>query len=417
MSAHAENLALQAAVPRGVARLMGSNLAAQSAEQMAIAAASIVAVADLGAGPAAAGWLQTAQTLPFLLLAIPAGLIADRASRTRLMVAAEALRALCLLAVVALAAHGGLSLAVLGLLGFLGAAGTVAYSVAAPSLVPALVRREALAKVNARLELARSAAFAAGPAVAGFLVARGVGLAFGAATLLSVVAVMLLAGLREPPRAVPARQAVVAELGAGVRFIARHRLMRPVALTAVVFNVSFFVIQAIYVPHAVRDLGLSPEGVGASMASYGAGMVAGALLAPVLARHLRFGAQVAIGPLAGFAAALAMLATLGWPSPLLAALSFFLIGAGPIVWTITTTTLRQAVTPPALLGRVSAALLAATWGARPVGAALAAAIAAGPGIGACLLVATLGFAIQAVILLTSPVARLPRLPDAVSDWT
>lgn len=417
MSAHAETLALPAATPRGIARLMGSNLAAQSAEQIALAAASLVAVADLGAGPAEAGWLQTAQTLPFLLLAIPAGLIADRASRTRLMVAAEALRAACLLAVVMLAARGALSVPALGLLGFLGATGTVAYSVAAPSLVSSLVRREGLARVNARLELARSAAFAAGPALAGWLVARGVGLAFGVATALSLSTVTLLAGLREPARDAPARRAAMAELGAGIGFIAGHRLLRPVALTAIVFNLSFFVIQAIYVPHAVRDLGLSPAGVGASMASYGVGMIAGALLAPALARRLRFGTQVAIGPLAGLAAALAMLATLAWPTPLLAGLSFLLIGAGPIVWTITTTTLRQAVTPPALLGRVSAALLAATWGARPLGAALAAAIAAGPGIGACLAVATAGFAIQAAILLASPVARLATLPDAVSDWT
>lgn len=414
MSAHAETLA---AVPRGITRLVLCNLAAQSAEQIAVAAAAIVAVADLGAAPAQAGWLQTAQTLPFLLLAIPAGLLADRASRTWLMVAAEALRAACLLAVVALVARGSLTLPLLGLLGFLVAIGTLAYSVAAPSLVPALARRERLGTINARLELARSAAFAAGPALAGFLVARGAGLAFDAAALLSLMGVVLLAGLREPPRAARPHRPAMAEIGAGIVFIARHELLRPVALTAVVFNVSFFIMQAIYVPHAVRDLGLSPAGVGASMASYGAGMVAGALLAPGLARRLRFGLQVAIGPLAGFAAALAMLATLAWPTPILAALSFLLIGAGPIIWTITTTTLRQAVTPPALLGRVSAALLTATWGVRPLGAASAALIASGAGIGACLFIATAGFAIQAAILLASPVARLAALPDAVSDWT
>ena len=374
MSARSEIFAAPAVAPHGIARLIFCNLAAQSAEQIAVAAAAIVAVADLGAAPGQAGWLQTAQTLPFLLLAIPAGLAADRASRTRLMVGAEALRAVCLLGLVTLAARGSLTLPLLGLFGFLAATGTLAYSVAAPSLVPALARREHLARVNTRLELARSAAFAAGPALAGFLVARGAGLAFGAAALLSITGMVLLAGLREPPRTIPARRPAMAELGAGFVFIARHKLLRPVALTAVVFNLSFFVMQAIYVPHAVSDLDLSSAGIGAGMASYGAGMLAGALLA--LARRLRFGPQVAIGPLVGFAASLAMLATLAWPTPLLAALSFFLIGA-----------------------------------------AAAALIASGPGIGACLFVATTGFAIQAAILLASPIARLSALPDAVSDWT
>ncbi len=374
MSARSEIFAAPAVAPHGIARLIFCNLAAQSAEQIAVAAAAIVAVADLGAAPGQAGWLQTAQTLPFLLLTIPAGLAADRASRTRLMVGAEALRAVCLLGLVTLAARGSLTLPLLGLFGFLAATGTLAYSVAAPSLVPALARREHLARVNTRLELARSAAFAAGPALAGFLVARGAGLAFGAAALLSITGMVLLAGLREPPRTIPARRPAMAELGAGIVFIARHKLLRPVALTAVVFNLSFFVMQAIYVPHAVSDLDLSSAGIGASMASYGAGMLAGALLA--LARRLRFGPQVAIGPLVGFAASLAMLATLAWPTPLLAALSFFLIGA-----------------------------------------AAAALIASGPGIGACLFVATTGFAIQAAILLASPIGRLSALPDAVSDWT
>ena len=374
MSARSEIFAAPAVAPHGIARLIFCNLAAQSAEQIAVAAAAIVAVADLGAAPGQAGWLQTAQTLPFLLLTIPAGLAADRASRTRLMVGAEALRAVCLLGLVTLAARGSLTLPLLGLFGFLAATGTLAYSVAAPSLVPALARREHLARVNTRLELARSAAFAAGPALAGFLVARGAGLAFGAAALLSITGMVLLAGLREPPRTIPVRRPAMAELGAGIVFIARHKLLRPVALTAVVFNLSFFVMQAIYVPHAVSDLDLSSAGIGAGMASYGAGMLAGALLA--LARRLRFGPQVAIGPLVGFAASLAMLATLAWPTPLLAALSFFLIGA-----------------------------------------AAAALIASGPGIGACLFVATTGFAIQAAILLASPIARLSALPDAVSDWT
>src|SRR5256885_6715109 len=77
-------------------RLAWSNLAAQSAEQIGLAAAPLVAVLALGAGEAATGLLQTAQTLPFLLFALPAGVLADRIARPRLVAAAEALRALSL---------------------------------------------------------------------------------------------------------------------------------------------------------------------------------------------------------------------------------------------------------------------------------------------------------------------------------
>lgn len=141
------------ALPPAFNRLAWSNLAAHAAEQIGLAAAPIVAVLALGAGAGETGLLQTAQTLPFLLLSIPAGVLADRTSRRRLMASAEGLRALSLFAVVALVALDRLTWPLLALLGFAGACGTVAYSVAAPALVPALVPPEALAAANGRLEL------------------------------------------------------------------------------------------------------------------------------------------------------------------------------------------------------------------------------------------------------------------------
>src|SRR5947209_20247352 len=84
-------------------RLAWSNLAAQSAEQVALAAAPLVAVIALGAGAAETGLLQAAQTLPLLLLSLPLGWLADRFSRRRLMAGAELVRAVSLLAILVLA--------------------------------------------------------------------------------------------------------------------------------------------------------------------------------------------------------------------------------------------------------------------------------------------------------------------------
>src|SRR3569623_2179319 len=97
-------------LPRTFNRLAWSNLAAQSAEQIALAAAPIVAVLLLGVGEGSTGLLQTALTLPFVLFAIPAGMMADRISRRALMAGAEALRALALAAIVLLIWLGALSL-------------------------------------------------------------------------------------------------------------------------------------------------------------------------------------------------------------------------------------------------------------------------------------------------------------------
>lgn len=361
--------------------------------------------------PGRAGLLAALQTLPFLLLSLPLGWMADRLPRRRLMVAAEVLRALSLLALLAAVLLDRLSVEGLALLGFLGAVGTVGFSVAAPALVPALVPRDALARANGRLELARSAAFAGGPALGGALVAwAGAPAAFVLAAVLSLAAVALLLQLVEPARPVRPPRHPLREVQDGASFVWRD----PLLLTGAAWNIAWFVLQAAYVPYAVRVLGLGADAVGLTLGAFGAGMVVGALLAPRVVAALPFGRAIQLGPLLSVLAAATMVATLFVPSGVLAASAFFLFGAGPIVWTITSTTLRQSLTPAAMLGRVGALFLTVNTGARPVGAALGGLVGAGWGEAACLWLALAGFVLQALLILGSPVGGLRRLPLAAA---
>ncbi|MFT4014111.1 MAG: MFS transporter [Paracoccus sp. (in: a-proteobacteria)] len=403
-----------AALPAAFRHMAWSNFFAQFSEQIALAAAPLAAVLLLSAGPAETGWLQTAQTLPFLLLSIPAGLLVDHASRRTLMVGSEALRAVSLAAILGLIASGLLNLPLLASLGFLGAIGTVCYNVAAPAMIPSIVPGAQLGNANRWLELARSAAYAGGPAIGGAVVGwTGAPAAYVLATILSILAVMLLRGL--PNSRLPGRKGArgpLYELKEAVAFVTNHDLLRPIMITAIFFNTAWFVLQAIYVAYAVQHLGLSPVEVGVTLGIYGGGMLTGALLAPVVARRLSFGMVIVIGPLCGFSAALVMLLTIWMPGGFLPAISFVLFGAGPILWSIATTTLRQTVTPHAMLGRVSALIMTVTFGARPIGAALGALVATRSGAEACLWVATGGFLIQLLTICGSRVPKLKKLPVA-----
>ncbi|AIO98323.1 major Facilitator Superfamily protein [Burkholderia pseudomallei 576] len=284
-------------LPIAFRRLALSNLAAQSAEQIGLAVAPLVAVLSLGASASGTGLLQTAQTLPFLLLSIPLGVWADRHSRKRIMAAAEGLRALALAATLALLAAHALTLPSLAMLGFVGACGTVAYSVAAPALIPALVGRAALARANGAIELARSAAYSAGPAIGAALVDRiGAQWAYGFAAALSAHAVLLIVRLPDVRAPAAPRKRFVAELLDGARFVRRDRHLRPMIVTAVFFNVGFFTLQAVYVPYAVRHLALGASQIGMTFAAYGIGMMGGAALASAIARRVRFGVVLTIGP-------------------------------------------------------------------------------------------------------------------------
>jgi len=405
----------QKTLPPTFNRLAWSNLSAQSAEQIALAAAPIVAVLVLGVGEGRTGLLQTALTLPFVLFAIPAGLLTDRIWRRILMAGAEALRAVALGMILLLIWLGWLTLPLLAFLGFVAVCGTVVFSVAAPALVPSLVAPDQLPAANARIELARTVAFASGPALGGVLVGWiGAAPAFGVAAALSAVAVVLLSGIHEPARATMPRRHPLQEVKEGASFVLHHALLRPVFITQFTFNTGSFLTLAVFVPYAVRHLGLSATGVGATLAMYGVGMVIGALAATRVMRRLAFGTVIGLGPVTGFAAAVVMALTTIIPTPLLAGMSFFMLGVGPILWVISTTTLRQSVTPPRLLGRVTAINIL-SYGARPLGSALGAILGGLFGAEICLYVAVLIFAAQALVILLSPAVSLTRQPDMVGD--
>ena len=303
----------------------------------------------------------------------------------------------------------------LSLLGFVAVCGTVAYSVAAPALVPSLVSSQQLPAANARIELARTVAFASGPALGGVLVGWvGAAPAFGVATALSVIAVVLLSGIYEPDRAPAPRRHPLQETKEGAVFVMRHELLRPVFITQFIFNTASFLLLAVFVPYAVRHLGLSATGVGTTLAMYGVGMVVGALAATRVMQRLPFGTVIGLGPIAGFTAATLMALTIFIPSPVLAGFSFFLLGAGPILWVISTTTLRQSVTPPSLLGRVSAINIM-SYGARPLGSALGAIVGGLYSAEACLYLAAAIFAAQALVIWMSPAVALARQPEMVGE--
>ncbi len=172
---------------------------------------------------------------------------------------------------------------------------------------------------------------------------------------------------------------------------------------------------AVFVPYAVRRLGLSATGVGTTLSMYGVGMVVGALSATRVMRRLPFGTVIGLGPVTGFVAAAVMALTTVVPSPALAGLGFFLLGAGPILWVICTTTLRQSVTPPRLLGTGVGDQHHELWRAAGRLRRSARIVGGFYGAEACLYLAVAIFGAQALVILLSPAVALARQPEMVGE--
>ncbi|WP_431022453.1 MFS transporter [Erwinia rhapontici] len=400
----------QERLPREFNKISFSNLFAQLSEQLALVGALMYAAIYLNASVSEISFLQLTQTLPFLLMSIPAGLLVDRLSRTLTMLTAEVLRALSLVLICFFIFKSSLSIPVLAVLGFIGATSTVVYSIAVPSLVPALVPKHNMAIANGRVELARCLALAIGPTIAGYLIAHsGVSVSFVISVVFSMIAFILILNLKEPPRVKQGKKHILSDLKVGALFVARNLHLRQMLYTSIVFNISWFILQSIYIIYAMNKLNFTTDLIGSSMGVYGIGMVAGAVIMPFISRRLSFGTLLKLGPTSALFGAVLMAVTLFYPSYPIVILSYFFFGVGPIIWTISSVTLRQAITPENMLGRVSSLVMMATFGARPIGAALGGVLGTYIGIDNCIWVVLIGFLIQFIIIYTAGVSKLASL--------
>ena len=383
---------------------------AHGADQLALAALPLVVTLGLGGGPGLVGLLVAAQSAAWLLVSLPAGALIDRSDKRRWMMGAQTLAAVCLaLAALAASLH---AVPVLAVTVLLGAAGTVVFVLSGFAAVPLLADPAALPRANARLELSRAIATLSAPLLAGTLAEAGqAALGFALAASCALLAAVLANGLPVLPQTGTARPPLGRAIREGAGFVWRQPYLRAIALCAIVWNLGFFVLMAVFVPYALTHLGLDAARTGLSLSAYGAGLLLGALAAPRLAGRLRTGLLLALGPGLSVLAGLALLAG---PTPfgVLPLMAFFLIGFGPMIWQVSQTSLRQIVTPPDLLGRVGATLQVAVFGVRPLGALLGGWIAAVWGLEMAILLVPVGFALSVLAILASPLRRLGSLEEA-----
>ena len=391
--------------------LLGAAAGTHAADQMALATLPLTATLVLGAGPDLLGLLVAAQSASWLLVSLPAGAWIDRMPRRRMLIVALALGLTASIVAVAAAATGTVFL--LGLAAIAGASGTVVYVLTSVSLLPSLVAAGDLPRSNARLELARAVVSLAAPFVAGLL-AQHLSPTWGYVLAALGACLALACVLALPEGAAPAtgteRPSLASAIRLGTSFVVRNDLLRGISLCAIFWNFAFFALLAIWAPLALGPLGLDPAQMGLAQSTYGAGLILGALVAPVTTRRLPPLVTLIFGPAVSIVAALLFLAAPSGHGLALAAAGYFLVGFGPMLWLICQTTVRQLVTPSALMGRVNATVQTAIYGVRPLGALAGGLVAAHAGPHTALLLIAASFALSTLVIVLSPLARLRAMP-------
>lgn len=393
--------------------LLGVSAGTHAADQLALATLPLTATLILGAGPDVLGLLVAAQSAAWLLVSLPAGAWVDRLPRRRLLIVALGLGLLASIVAVIAAATG--IAALLGIAAFAGASGTVVFVLTSVSLLPSLVPSGDLPRSNARLELTRAVVSLAAPFVAGLLAQHltptwgYVLAAFGAALALVCALALPKGGAPNNPAN---RPSFIQSIRAGAEFVARHELLRGISLCAICWNFAFFALLAIWAPLALGPLHLDPAHMGLAQSAYGAGLILGALVAPVSSRQLPPFATLIFGPAVSVIAAICFLMAPSGGGFVMSAIGHFLVGFGPVLWLICQTTVRQLVTPAPLMGRVNATVQTAIYGVRPLGALAGGLVAAQAGLQSALILIAAAFALSTLVIVLSPLARLRTMPAA-----
>jgi MFS family permease len=347
-----------------------------------------------------AGWL------PWLLFGLVSGALVDRWDRRRVMWTVDAIRAV-LVGVLALAVLAGwATIALLAVIGFLLGTGQTLVDNAAQSLIPALVgrNRQRLERANSQLYGARTVGqHFVGPPAGGLLFSVAAWVPFLADALSFAASSLLVARVRGRFRAQgaadAARAGLRAEIAQGLRWLLAHRLLRALAVLVGLMNLASMAGQAIMVLFAQEQLGLGSVGYGLLLAAHGVGGVFGSLVATRLGRHAGT-ATLLISAVLVRAVAWLVLGAVSdaWIAGVMLGIS----GITGAVFGVVGVSLRQAIVPDRLMGRVVSTFRVLGYGAVPVGAILGGAVAQALGLRA-------PFLLGGVVLVVAALVALPAV--------
>jgi hypothetical protein len=364
------------------------------------------------------GVLIALEAAPFPLFGLFAGVMVDRLPKLPIIVWSDVARGLALLAVPLCAWLGVLSMGVLYAVGFLVGLGSVIGWPAYQVFMTERVGRENLVEANAKIGVSDSAAQLVGPGMAGALIhwlTAPVAILLDAASFF--FSAWILRGIRPQPGDAPKMRArgIGTEIREGLAVIWGNATLRALAWSIAVWQVFRHACFAIMVLFAARELAFTPGHIGALWMLAGVGSLCAAAAVSGLNVRLGFGPTLLAGMLGTGVGWLVLAATPAGDitASALFGLGLFVLDFCGMVFFINYLTLRQALTPDPLLGRVVATMICLTVAVAPLGGLAGGWVAEHYGLRATLLLAGLGALILVPLLaLTSPLLRLRALGEA-----
>jgi MFS family permease len=375
----------------------------------------LAAVITLRASPFQMALLTAVSAGATLAFSLFAGVWVDRIRRRPVLIASDIGRALVIGMIPVTAYFGVLRISHLYVVAAVAGVLTVLFDVGYQSYVPTLVTRERIVEANSRLSLSGSVAEVIGPGLTGVLVqtlTAPIAILFDALSFFaSALSVALIRKPELPTASVTAAPDMVEEIRAGFRGVAHQPVLAALAARAATASFCHGLIGPLYTLYAIRDLGMNPVTLGLVITVGGVSNLIGALSAPWVARKLGLGATF-IGSAIVYAAAVMLIPAARPPLPLAIAClagAQLLGDSFGVIYNVHETSLRQAITPDHLLGRVNSVMQLLTRGIWPIGAIAGGLLAQATSARTTLWVAALGLLASSLWLFGRPVRELTHI--------
>lgn len=382
----------------------------------------LTAVNVLNASPAQMGFLNAAQMLPFLLVALFAGAWIDRSRRRPIMLVADIGRATFLGLIPVCILLGVMRMEILYIIVFAIGTLTVFFDVSYQSFLPALVQRDHLVEGNSKMEISNSAAAIAGPGLAGWLIqlfTAPFAIIIDAASFL--VSALTLGWIHtKEPQPVPkanGQAKILKEIREGLGVIFGNRMLWSIAGCTGTSNFFSGVWGSIFVLYMTRDLNLTPAQIGLIFAMGAPGALISSLVNARITKRFGLGPTIVGSSFAIGLSELLILTARGQfvqVIGILAAQGFFM-GFCNTLYNINQVSLRQTITPDRLLGRMNASMRFLVWGTIPLGALASSAFSTVFGVIPTLVIGLVGGLLPWLWVFFSPVRDLKVQPKPVES--
>lgn len=392
--------------------------------QITALALPLVAAITLKSSAFQMGLLTAIGYLPYILFSLFIGVWVDQFYRKPLMIITDLVRGFALLIVPIAAWQGFMTFELLCAVSFIVGTASVIFDIASMSYLPSIVKTDELVEGNSKLELSNSASQITGQSIGGGLIQLLTPpiamLCDGISFFVSAFTLLIIKKREDKPNNPDPKQNVIGNIKEGLNFVFRNPILSRITISTGLFNLSGLIMESIYILYVTRELDLSPLILGIIFSVGGVGAMVGAAIAERAVKLFSLGRTLYLMLISSGVFYYLVITTEALPTAVTVGLLMlvqFMDAATVVIYNINQRSLRTAITPDHMQGRMNASMRFIIFGSIPIGALLGGIVGELFGAQFTIALGATGMVAAGLLIAASPISKMKQIPTLEEEVT